>query len=60
MNAEGQFIEDSPNEPEIQNTASADEKLVYMEFTDSPLSLVFKSFSEETGNNFIFPNSVEI
>ncbi|NRA64647.1 MAG: hypothetical protein HRU19_09200 [Pseudobacteriovorax sp.] len=33
-------------------------KLIYMEFTDAPLSIVFKSFSEETGNNFIFPKAV--
>lgn len=35
-----------------------EQKLIYMEFTDAPLSIVFKSFSEETGNNFIFPKEV--
>ena len=33
-------------------------KVIYMEFTDAPLSIVFKSFSAETGNNFIYPKSV--
>lgn len=33
-------------------------KLIYMEFTEAPLSIVFKSFSEETGNNFVFPKEV--
>ena len=29
-------------------------KPIFMDFYDSPLSLVLKSFSEETGNNFVF------
>ena len=33
-------------------------KLIEMEFTEAPLSIVFKSFSEETGNNFVFPKDV--
>ncbi len=33
-------------------------KPIFMEFYESPLSLVLKSFSEETGNNFVFPGDV--
>ncbi len=43
---------------ESSSKTGGDEKLIYMEFTDAPLSIVFKSFSEETGNNFIFPKEV--
>lgn len=33
-------------------------KPIFMEFFDSPLNLVLKSFSEETGNNFVYPADV--
>lgn len=33
-------------------------KPIFMEFFDAPLSLVLKGFSEETGNNFVFPADV--
>ena len=33
-------------------------KPIFMEFYDSPLSLVLKGFQEETGNNFVFPTEV--
>ncbi|SME93275.1 secretin N-terminal domain-containing protein [Pseudobacteriovorax antillogorgiicola] len=59
MDENGNVIaEPSPVNSTRSPRRSDQEKLVYMEFTDAPLSLVFKSFSEETGNNFIFPNSV--
>lgn len=33
-------------------------KPVFMEFYDAPLSLVLKSFSEETGNNFVYSSQI--
>ncbi|HET9239962.1 MAG TPA: secretin N-terminal domain-containing protein [Oligoflexus sp.] len=33
-------------------------KPVFMEFYDAPLSLVLKSFSEETGNNFVYSSAI--
>ncbi len=33
-------------------------KTIFMEFYDAPLSVVLKSFSEETGNNFVFPATI--
>lgn len=33
-------------------------KPIFMEFYDAPLSLVLKSFSEETGNNFVYSSAV--
>jgi type IV pilus assembly protein PilQ len=33
-------------------------KPIFMEFHDAPLSLVLKSFSEETGNNFVYSSQV--
>ena len=48
---DGNIVEEQP-------TDKMKERLVFMEFTDAPLSLVLKSFAEETGKNFIFPNQV--
>lgn len=45
-------------EAQSPQSSAVDEKLIYLEFTDTPLSLVFKSFSDATGNNFIFPRSI--
>ncbi|MFW7380391.1 MAG: secretin N-terminal domain-containing protein [Oligoflexus sp.] len=54
-----------PSAPEIVGTESNqrpqteyDGRLVFMEFTEAPLSLVFKTFSAETNNNFVFPKDV--
>ncbi|RZA23831.1 MAG: hypothetical protein EOP10_11670, partial [Proteobacteria bacterium] len=33
-------------------------KPIFMEFYDSPLSLVLKGFSEETGNNFVYSSEI--
>jgi type IV pilus assembly protein PilQ len=33
-------------------------KPIFMEFYDAPLSLVLKSFSEETGNNFVYSSAI--
>ncbi len=33
-------------------------KPIFMEFYDAPLSLVLKSFSEETGNNFVYSSQI--
>lgn len=33
-------------------------KPIFMEFYEAPLSLVLKSFSDETGNNFVFPSTI--
>ncbi len=33
-------------------------KPIFMEFYEAPLSLVLKGFSEETGNNFVFPATI--
>ena len=58
-------IEDSntvvDDEPVANQESTSDpmkEQLLHLEFTDAPLSLVFKSFAEETGKNFVFPNDV--
>jgi type IV pilus assembly protein PilQ len=33
-------------------------KPIFMEFYDAPLSLILKSFSEETGNNFVYSSQI--
>ena len=43
---------------DVSLTQKSKYKVIFMEFTDAPLSIVFKSFSAETGNNFIYPKSV--
>lgn len=33
-------------------------KTIFMEFYEAPLSVVLKGFSEETGNNFVYPAAI--
>jgi|GEM_PF-1765296 len=41
-----------------ENAPQYNGKPIFMEFYEAPLSLVLKSFSEETGNNFIYPAAI--
>ncbi len=52
----------SPIEMTGQSNPNAGQQYVgrpiFMEFYDAPLSLILKSFSEETGNNFVYSSAV--